>query len=66
MSKLSKRSAFYAAQKKRRLIRAIHKANANKPNYLGAVTSLTINGRKFGAGALSISFAGTPNIGVAK
>lgn len=56
-TKQTKRARFYASVRKLRALKAIHKKNRSNPNYLGAMTGLTLrftDGRivKIGAGAL--------------
>ena len=41
-SKQSKRDAFYNFEKRMRLIRRVHRANAHAIGYIGAVTSFTL------------------------
>lgn len=63
MSKQAKRAAFYAHQRYLRPIRRINKANRNTPGFLGAVTSLKIDGVLVGGtGSLLASYWPAKNL----
>lgn len=59
MTLKSKRQGFYERRRNALVIRRIHKANCDKPGYVGATLSIVVDGKKVGGpGALFMELKG--------